>query len=273
MNMLRRTAWITILSLTSSCLALPAQEKPTAAGKQDPLAEMLAAFKEGGIELDREAKTISIKAELGRPDQPLEYLLINPRGKGHEALLVTEVKPSLLNAAMLALGLEKGQNARMKDKDPLPTLEEIEKGAPLVDIFPPEGMQVWFTLSWEEEGKKQEVAVEDLLVDLSAEAVASEVQWIFLGGRMAAPYRGDPPVFLADFAGNLISICYLEPPNHLVTMRHKRASDDQNWWIETDLCPKPETQVTFTIHRNKPELIEKGEAAAAKAKKGETRLP
>ncbi|MHC5063694.1 MAG: YdjY domain-containing protein [Planctomycetota bacterium] len=273
MNMLQMS---TVLPLLCSCLCLPAQdEKPAkVAGKeQDPLAEMLAAFKEGGIDLDREAKTISIKAELGKPDQPLEYLLINPRGKGHEALLVTDVKPSLLNAALLALGYEKGQNARMKDKDPLPTLEEIEKGASLVDIFPPEGMELWFTVAWEEDGKQREVPVEDLLVELSTQAVPVDVKWIFLGGRMAAPYRGDPPVFLADYAGNLVSICYLEPPNHLATMSHERAGDDQNWWIETELCPKSETEVKLTIHRQKPDLVKKREAAQAKDKKGETKRP
>jgi len=98
-----------------SCLTLPlsCQQKPA----EDPLAEMFRTFAEAGIELDLEARSLSIEAEVGRPDQLLEYLLINPRGKGHEALLVTEVKPSLLNAALLALGFVKGENARMVDKD------------------------------------------------------------------------------------------------------------------------------------------------------------
>ena len=37
--------------------------------------------------------------------------------------------------------------------------------------------------------------------------------------------------------------------------------------------PKPETEVTFTIHREKPELIKKREQAATEVKKGEAKTP
>ncbi len=255
-----------------SCLTLPlsCQQKPA----EDPLAEMFRTFAEAGIELDLEARSLSIEAEVGRPDQLLEYLLINPRGKGHEALLVTEVKPSLLNAALLALGFVKGENARMVDKDPMPSMEEIENGASYVDIFPPKGMSAWFTVSWQDQdGKDQLRPVEDLIVDMSTEKPLQAAEWIFLGGRMAAPYRGDPDVFLADLSHNLVSICYLEPPNHLITMSHERAADDQNWWVNAEICPKPGSKVQLTIHRGKPALLIERERRISEGKQQSAKTP
>lgn len=254
------------------CLALPGQQKQD----QDPLAEMLETFAKAGIDLDRKAKTLSISAEIGRPDQPLEYLLINPRGKSHEALLMTEVKPSLLNAALIALGFDKdeAENARMVDKDPLPSMEEIENGASYVDIFPPKGMRAWFTVSWQDQdGKDRHLPVEDLIIDLTAQKPLEAAEWIFLGGRMAPPYRGDPPVFLADFSHNLVSICYLEPPNHLITMSHERAADDQNWWVNEEVCPKPGSKVKLTIHRQKPALLVTRERRLSKDKQRAGKTP
>ena len=254
------------------CLALPLccqQEKP-----KDLVAEMLATFTKGGIDLDLKSKTLSIDVEVGHPGQPLEYLLVNPRGKAYEALLLTEVKASLLNAALLALGYQKGENARMVDKDPPPSMEEIEKGAPIADIIPPSGMSAWFTVAYKDEvGRQRELPVEDLIVDLTAEKPVEGAKWIFLGGRMGAPNRGDPPVFLADLAGNLVSICYLDPPNHLMTMSHQRAADDNNWWVDEKNCPKPGTKLCLTIHRNKPALLVEREQRRAKDEKRAGKTP
>jgi hypothetical protein len=78
---------------------------------------------------------------------------------------------------------------------------------------------------------------------------------VYLGGRMARLYKDEPEVFVADFEGNLISVCYLSPDNHLGTMVHESARDDQNWWTTT-LLPDPEAgiEVEFVFHRVEPPL-------------------
>jgi hypothetical protein len=86
---------------------------------------------------------------------------------------------------------------------------------------------------------------------------------------MAKIYRNDPEVYVADMEGNLISVCYLSPDNHLGTMVHADARDDQMWWTTT-LLPPPDTEVDFVFHRVEPAIhVERGkrlkkEAAAAK---------
>jgi hypothetical protein len=246
-----------------------AQTDPPAQPAPDPLADMMKLFAEAGIVLDTEARTVSVPCEIGHPDQPLEFLLCHRRGKAHEALLLTQVKASVLNAALIALGLEPGKNARIVDKDPMPTIEQIENGAAMFDIFPPEGTAVWFTVSWEKEpgGERQEVPAEDMILDLTTEQSVDAPSWIYLGGNTAPIYRNEPPVFVGDFEGNLISIVYKTPPNHLVTMRHERASNDQIWWL-TELVPPPGTPVRLTIHCRKPPVVEKRDAQRKKTGDG-----
>jgi hypothetical protein len=244
----------------------PAPEQRT----QDVLAEVQKQFAAEGIVFGKDKKSVSIPCEFNGPRDPCEYLLIHRKGKRHEAIFVTRSKPSVLNAALLMLGLEPGKNAGYKEKDPLPTPEEIEKGADPIIVTPPEGQQFWMTASWKGADDKQvEYCVEDLILDLTTQKPLEGADWIFLGGRMAPLLKNDPPVYVADFEGNLISICYLSPDNHLATMRHERARDDQNW-IMTRECPEPGTAVTFTFHSVKPKLCADREerlrkdAAAAK---------
>ena len=233
--------------------AQPPQGDPAAQGRATAAA-MLAQFAEQKVEVDLKAGTVTIPAVVNAPPDPIEYLLIHRTGKRHEALFWTRSKPSVLNAALLLLGLEPGHNATCKEKEPAPSLEEIEKGADPLIVTPPTGTEIWMTVSWQDDaGKVQEHCVEDFLVDLTAQAPLRDASWIYLGGRMASLYKGEPEEFVADFEGNLVSVCYLTPDNHLATMKHERARDDQNWWL-TDLVPPPGTEVRFVFHKSKTEL-------------------
>lgn len=240
----------------------PAQ-KPTA---EQLLAEMKAQFAKEGLELDAKAGTLTIKAFVNEARDPIEYLLVHRRGKRHEAVFWTSAKASLLNGALLLLGLEQGKNATYKEVEPMPTLEEVQNGAETVIVTPPQGKPFWITAHWTTpEGEAKACCVEDLLLDLGTGQAVESVAWIYLGGRMAQIYRNEPEVYIADFEGNLISVCYLSPDNHLGTMVHERARDDQNW-LATGLLPPVDTEVKLVVHKQKPKLATEREARLAKAK-------
>ena len=231
----------------------PQQQDPAAQGRQ-LAADVLKQFRDQGIAIDTEKGTVVIPAIAIEPPDPVEYLLIHRRGKKHEAMFVTESTPSVLNAALLMLGFVPGKNADYREKDPPPTLEEIEQGADPLVITPPSGMEFWITVRWRDEQDRQiERCVEDLVLDLSTGKPVAAASWVFLGGRMARIYKDEPEVFVADFEGNLLSICYLAPDNHLGTMRHERSRDDQNWWI-SELAPKPTTKVEMVFHKQETAL-------------------
>jgi hypothetical protein len=218
------------------------------------LEEMQQSFRKEGISFDTKAQTVAVRAIVNEPRDPIEYLLIHTRGKRHEAVFVTKAKPSVLNAALLLLGLQQGKNAQVVEKNPPPSLEEVERGVDPVIIVPPSGPGFWMTVSWQTaDGKKQEHCVEDLILELSTQKPLGACQWVYLGGRMARIYKDEPEVYIADFEGNLVSVCYLSPDNHLATMAHANARDDQNWWT-TALLPAPGTEVEFCFHRTQPAL-------------------
>lgn len=241
----------------------PTTPPPTA---EQVLAEMQAQFAKEGLELDAKAGTLSIKAIVNEARDPIEYLLVHRRGKRHEAVFWTSAKASLLNGALLLLGLEQGKNATYKEVEPLPTLEEVQAGAETVIVTPPQGKPFWVTAHWTTaEGEAKACCVEDLLLDLGTGKPVHATAWIYLGGRMAQIYRNEPEVYIADFEGNLFSVCYMSPDNHLATMVHERARDDQNWLV-TELLPPVDTEVKLVVHKQKPKLAVEREARLAKAK-------
>ena len=254
-----------LASLALSVAVSAAQEtKPEPAG--DAQAKLLAAFAKVGLEVDLAKKTVAMPVKMSRPGDLIEYVLITRRGKAHESLLIVDVQPSLLNAALLALGLNPGTNAIVKDKDPLPSEEEVRNGAEWFTVTPPVGPQVWFTLEWQDEaGKVITCLLDEFLLDLATGEALEAAEWIYIGGRSAPPYRGEPPVYIADLEGNLVSNFYVDPTNHLVTIKHERGRDDQNWWL-TDLCPTPGTDIKLTVHVQKPKLAIDREARLAAEK-------
>lgn len=245
------------LAVLSFVTSLAAQGDKPEAKKQDPqavLKEVLESFKKQGIKLDPKARTVTIPAVVNTPQDPVEYLLIHRRGKKHESVFITESKPSILNAALLMIGLEKGQNATFVEKKPAPTLEEVQNGADPLVVTPPKGKRYFMTVRWTTPEKQVvEYCVEDLMLELSTQEPMGRCEWIYLGGRMAQLYKDDPEVYIADLEGNLISVCYLSPDNHLGTMSHERARDDQNWWTTTKV-PEPGTAVDFIFHAVEPAI-------------------
>jgi hypothetical protein len=238
---------------------------------QKVLDEVKQQFQKEGISFDAKAQTVSITATVNNPQDPIEYVLIHKKGKRHEAVFITKSKPSVLNAALLMLGLQPGKNASYVEKSPPPTLEEVQKGVDPIIVTPPQGMPFWMTVRWKTpEGKQVEYCIEDLLLDLSRQKPVANCTWVYLGGRMAQLYRNEPEVYVTDFEGNLVSSCYMSPDNHLATIVHENGRDDQNWWT-TALLPPFETEVEFVFHRVEPPLhVEREkrlqkEAAAEKA--------
>ncbi len=137
-------------------------------------------------------------------------------------------------------------------------------GADPIVVTPPSGTPLWMTVRWTTpEGKPVEHCVEDMVFDLGKQKAVADCSWVYLGGRMAQIYKNDPEVYVADLEGNLVSICYLSPDNHLGTMVHQQARDDQNWWTTT-LVPPAGTEVEFVFHKAETPLHQERSKRLAK---------
>jgi len=259
---------VLLLASTVVCQGDKPKQEPKPLDAAEVLKEVMESFKKEHITLDAKARTVTIPVVVNHPQDPVEYLLIHRRGKKHESVFLTDTKPSILNAALLMIGLEQGKNATYEEKQPAPTLEEVQNGADPLIVTPPQGKPFYMTVSWTTPEKKVvEYCVEDLLLELSTQEPMGSCEWIYLGGRMGQIYKNDPEVYIADLEGNLISVCYLSPDNHVGTMSHERARDDQNWWTTTKV-PEPGTELQFVFHAVEPALhVEREKRLKAAAKK------
>ena len=116
----------------------------------EALEQLERAFREQGIRLDIAEGACAVPAQVCIREDLLEYLVVGPSGAAHEALLSTQVTPSLLNTALVALGVEAGVNAQWVEVDPPPGPEEVAAGAPTHQIMPPHGDAFFLYVGWRE---------------------------------------------------------------------------------------------------------------------------
>jgi hypothetical protein len=209
------------------------------------------AFLEHGIHLDLERGTCSIAVTVDVRDDLLEYLLVNPHGAQHESLFLTEVVPSRLNAALLALGVSPGTNAEWRRREPAPTPEELASGVPPYTVETPSGDGFLLYVAWREGSETYFFRVDDLLRNLETGRSLTRHRWVFLGSRMVR-YRGPDEhkeVFAADVEGNLINVAFFEQGNTLLTTARPECLKQTIWLANGWLMPARGSPLEFIFAR------------------------
>jgi hypothetical protein len=224
----------------------PQEAEPPAA---DPGANALqSALAAAGLKLDLERGLLALPCEVDITDDLLEYLLVGPNGAAHESLLVTHAQPSLVNAALLALGLEPGRNVRYVTREPQPSLEEIRAGARRFDVELPSGPGLHFHLGWREGAETYFFRIEDLIANARTRRAMQRHRWTYIGSRfIAAPGGGE--VFAADSTHNLINIAFFQEGNTLFTAGLEECTDQTIWAANPWLVPETGMPVLFVASR------------------------
>jgi hypothetical protein len=169
----------------------------------------------------------------------LEYVLVAPGGAAHEALFQTDVQPSLLNTALLALGVEPGANATWERIDPPPTLEERRAGKKPYRIHLPVGDGFLMYVAWREKDETYLYRLEDLIANLRTARAMERHRWVFLGSAFLDPKEpGDAPVFAADAEGNLINLAFFQSGHTLLSAALQDCEDQSIWVANPWLLPE-----------------------------------
>lgn len=238
---------------------------PDAGGLEDEAAraQLVEAMAQAGIRLDLEAEVVSIPATVQMRHEDLEYLLCTPRGQAHESLFLTEVSPTALNAALLALGLEPGKNARLVASELALDPGEInERGGPgageltaqaaasAPEVLSPSGDGLYMHVGWREEDETYFFRVDDLIINLSSGRTLRRHAWVFLGSRLVRPrvragQPTPPEVFAAEIEGNLINISFFFGGNTLVTAARPECIEQSIWVANSALLPPMSAPVEF----------------------------
>ena len=223
--------------------------------------DLVQEFAEQGIRLDLEAGTIRIDGQICQHYEPLEYLLVKqPQGKDHESLLsVLDFSATALNAAMLMLGVEPGENGHVIPTEPAPTLEQVQDGVAPYTFHPATGDGFYMYVSWEREvGDHVEhyrYRAEDLVLNVREESTYQRGRFVYLGSRFLRPHKDAKEFFAAEGEGNLVSLVHFRPANHLLGGSDPASDNQSIWYPNVFLLPALGHPVEIWFTR---ELLEPG---------------
>jgi hypothetical protein len=231
------------LALLFSALRQEVPEAPTPGGP----------FAEHGILLDLERGLCSIPVQVEVRDDLLEYLLVGPAGAAHEAVFQTDVVPSVLNTALLLLGVdpEKARNATWAAKDPAPSEDELRAGVRPFDVTLPEGDRFYLYVAWRSGDERFLYRMEDLLRNLRTGRSMRRHAWVYLGSRMVRVDDSGKEVFAADVESNLINVSFFPQGNTLVTAAVEDCVFQTIWLPNAWLLPERGAEVRIVFARQR----------------------
>lgn len=240
---------IAVLSLLAGAAFAPLEPVEPA---QEPSAELARVFAAQGIHVDLERGLCTIPASVLVREDLLEYALVNPHGQAHESMFVTQVVPSSLNVALLALGVKPGRNVTWARRDPAPTPEQLKNGESAYAAQAPAGDGFYFYAAWKSADETYLYRVEDLLLDRSTGRTMRRHKWVYLGSRLIKT-REDKQgeSFAADLEGNLVNVALFEQGNTLLTASLPECVNQTIWMANYWITPPREAQVELIFSRER----------------------
>ena len=148
-----------------------------------------------GLRVDRESRIVAVRAWVCLDRGWLEQVLCRPGTREHESLMVTDVAPSSIHAALLLIGLEPGRPGRWIE-------EEGE-----IRLTPPVGDSVDVMVRYEGDRSDGviDVPVTDWIADVATKRTHPRVPYIFAGSLMYEEVQGDSN-YAADHSGSVIGL-------------------------------------------------------------------
>ncbi len=248
---------ISLAALTNAALrgtVSPVEQDEASAiddAEDDALKLLESAFQDQGIQLDLEARVCGIPAQVCIREDLLEYLVVGPVGAAHEALLSTDVTPSLLNTALVALGVEPGENAQWVEVDPQPTAEEVAAGAPTHEVIPPSGDGLYLYVAWCEGEERFLYRIEDLVGNLDTRRSLRRHPFVYLGSRMVRPKPDEEEVFAADWEGNVVALSFFQAGNTIMTASVPECVSQTIFLPNNWLLPESRSEVMLVFSRDR----------------------
>src|SRR5665213_1882272 len=139
------------------------------------------------VDFDARTKQVRVECEMLDCNAPLEFFCCVKGTNDYEAMVRSEVKPSNLHLALLAIGLKPGQ--------PLKYSEATQKW------LPPQGPPVQITMEYQKDGKTVSDPAWRWMRDVKTKKPAPPFTWVFAGSRVLPDGK-----YAADITGYLVSI-------------------------------------------------------------------
>jgi len=195
-----------------------------------PLPSNAESFKEvspgvlqlGLVTVEPKQRLVKISAVVNMKDGTLNYALVGPAGKAGESLLVTKALPAHLHQAMILLGFQ--------DSSPTPAT------IPSLDVSPAL-LPLHITLHWMANGKPEEAALENWLLNGKTQEPMAAGDWFYNGLRTSSDSATGEPAFIA----------LLSDPLALIGNSRQNQDAQAFWKAKTDAIPEVGTLVEIHI--------------------------
>ncbi len=200
-------------------------------------------FDLGEIRINKKTREITFPATVeitGIPDAKnqtiVEYVLVNPEGKIHESLFLTEIKPSHLNVAFKLLGYKESKHLfRVVNKNFQPQ-EEYEKATP-EQI---KESRFDMVIKWKgSDGKVVSHNINELIHNAETDKPMEAGPWVYGGSFI---YQGK---YVADLNKDLFAI--FTDRGSIGNYAGEGREDDTLWFPNSKVMPPMGTKTTFHL--------------------------
>ncbi|MSR69185.1 MAG: hypothetical protein EXS17_02425 [Phycisphaerales bacterium] len=207
MTRLARGVWVFCAALATiaaiRCAALP-RESPHPQAKRTITREEFIDLAPG-IRVNRTRNEVIIRAQVAARIGWMEQIVCKAGTREHESLLVVEVAPRIIHAALLALGCEPGSPGTWQESSP------ENDGVSAFELKPPTGSRLDVLVRYTRDGALIEVPVSDWLrsESPSGESIAfSRDRFVFAGShvRPNPPSLGPGEHYVADHTGSVVGL-------------------------------------------------------------------
>jgi len=185
-----------------------------------------------GIQIDKEARTVTFPATINMTSGALEYLMVTETGKTHESLLSTKIQPYDIQVAMLLLGIKP---AGKTDTEPP---AQITKQY-LATVPEMKGEKVSLLVEWKDGKGQHRVRAESMVWNLKTKQAMTDGPWTYNGSEM---YGGK---FLAQVDGSVAAL--VRDSAALINNPRPGNDDDQIWTPNWNATPKEGTGVEVVV--------------------------
>ena len=169
----------------------------------------------------------------------LEQIACSPGTREHEALVVTDLPPSDLHAALLAAGFEPGSPGRWTDD-----------GGVLAAI-PPTGDRVRVEVRHQRDGRTVVEPIGAWMIGAVHGEPFPEVPWVFAGSVFVAnpEWMGPGEHYVADLSGSVIGLVTFgdEVIGFETVMADQETVEPMQWKVNTGHVPPIGTPVTLVL--------------------------
>lgn len=189
----------------------------------------------GQVTVRKSTREISFDARVNQTGGPIEYLLVTGKGKIHEAVFSTDIRPTDLNVAFKLLGYKSSPELfeiRTADHKPTGRFPEVPEETKILS-------RIRITASWPGDGEGVLVDVNDLILDSSTGKAPPSGPWLYTGSIIT------DAGFRAEATGDIVAL--FTDPSAMINFPGKGRDNDEIWSANPEKLPAKGSPVRIAI--------------------------